>query len=41
MNDTIQVIRNRKSTRAYENKPIDRVLVNLIIQSAMRARAGP
>ncbi len=37
MNETIKVIQNRRSIRAYENRPIDRDTVELIIRSAMRA----
>jgi len=37
MNDTIRLIANRRSVRAYEDRPIDRQTVDRIIQSAMRA----
>ncbi len=37
MHETVQVIQNRRSTRAYQNGPIDRDTVDLIIHSAMRA----
>ena len=37
MNETIEVIQNRRSVRAYQDKPIDREVVDLIIHSAMRA----
>ena len=37
MNETIRVIQNRRSTRAYEDRPIDTDTVDLIIHSAMRA----
>ena len=37
MNETIKVIQNRKSVRAYQDRPIDRDTVNLIINCAMRA----
>ena len=37
MNETIEVIQNRRSVRAFADKPIDRELVDLIISSAMRA----
>ncbi len=37
MNDTIEVILNRRSVRAYEDKPIDSETANLIVHSAMRA----
>ena len=37
MNETIAVIQNRRSVRAFQDKPIDRDIVDLIINSAMRA----
>jgi nitroreductase len=37
MNETIKVIQNRRSTRTYKDRPIDRDIVDLIIHSAMRA----
>ena len=37
MNETIEVIQNRRSVRAYQDKPIDRDTVDLIVHSAMRA----
>ncbi len=37
MNETLQVIHNRRSVRAYQDKPIDRATINAIIQAAMRS----
>jgi nitroreductase len=37
MIETIRLIENRRSVRAYADRPIDRQTVDLIIQSAMRA----
>jgi nitroreductase len=37
MNETIRVIQNRRSVRAYADRPIERDVVDLIVQSAMRA----
>ncbi|MEE8392391.1 MAG: nitroreductase family protein, partial [Anaerolineae bacterium] len=37
MHETIQVIQNHRSTRAYQDGSIDRDTVDLIINSAMRA----
>ncbi len=37
MNETIAVIQNRRSVRAFQDKPIGRDMVDLIINSAMRA----
>ncbi len=37
MNETIGVIQNRRSVRAFQDRPIDRDIVDLIINSAMRA----
>lgn len=37
MNETIEVIQNRRSVRAFQDRPIDRHTVDLIINSAMRA----
>ncbi len=37
MNETLRVIHNRRSVRAYQDKPIDRETTNMIIQAAMRA----
>ncbi len=37
MNETIQLINNRKSLRAYADRPIDRKTADLIINGAMRA----
>lgn len=37
MNETITVIQQRRSTRAYQDKPIERETVNQIVQAAMRA----
>ncbi len=37
MSETIKVIQKRKSTRAFQDKSIDRDSVNLIINAAMRA----
>ncbi len=37
MNDTIEVILNRRSVRAYADKPIDKESADLIVHSAMRA----
>ncbi len=37
MNDTLQVIHNRRSVRAYQDKPIDRTTIDAIIQAAMRS----
>lgn len=37
MNETIEVIQNRRSVRAFQDKPIARDVVDLIIASAMRA----
>jgi FMN reductase (NADPH)/FMN reductase [NAD(P)H] len=37
VNETIEVIQNRRSVRAYQDKPIDRDTADLIIHSAMRA----
>ena len=37
MNETLGVIHNRRSVRAYADRPIDRETVDAIIQAAMRA----
>jgi len=37
VNETIRVIQNRRSVRAYRDRPIERDVVDLIINSAMRA----
>jgi nitroreductase len=37
MNETITIIQQRRSIRAYQDKPIERETVNQIIQAAMRA----
>jgi nitroreductase len=37
VSETIGVIQNRRSVRAYQDKPIDRATVDLIIEAAMRA----
>jgi nitroreductase len=37
MNETINVIQQRRSVRAYQDQPIERETVNRIIQAAMRA----
>jgi len=37
VNETIGVIQNRRSVRAFQDRPIDRDIVDLIIKSAMRA----
>jgi nitroreductase len=37
MNETIGIIKNRRSVRAFQDRPIARDIVNLIINSAMRA----
>jgi FMN reductase (NADPH)/FMN reductase [NAD(P)H] len=37
VNETIEVIQNRRSVRAFADKPIDREVVDLIVTSAMRA----
>lgn len=37
MNETIKVIQNRRSVRAYQDRPIDREIADLIINAAMRA----
>jgi nitroreductase len=37
MNETLRVIQNRRSTRTFADKPIDRDIVNIIINAAMRA----
>ncbi len=37
VNETIRVIHNRKSVRAFQDKPIDRDIVDVIIGAAMRA----
>ncbi len=37
MNETLQVIHNRRSIRAYDERSLDRETVDLIIQMAMRA----
>ena len=37
MNDTMNVIHNRRSVRVYQDRPIDRDTTDQIIQAAMRA----
>lgn len=37
MNETLELIHNRRSVRAYEDRPIDRETTNAIIQATMRA----
>jgi nitroreductase len=37
MNDTLRVIHNRRSVRVYQDRPIDRDTIDLIVQAAMRA----
>jgi FMN reductase (NADPH)/FMN reductase [NAD(P)H] len=37
MNETLQVIHQRRSVRAYEDRPVERETVDTIIQAAMRA----
>jgi nitroreductase len=37
MNEALHVIHNRRSVRAYDDRPIDRETVDTIIQAAMRA----
>ena len=37
MNDTMNVIHNRRSVRVYQDRPIDRDTADQIIQAAMRA----
>jgi len=37
MNETLHVIQNRRSVRAYDDRPIERETVDRIIQAAMRA----
>jgi FMN reductase (NADPH)/FMN reductase [NAD(P)H] len=37
MNQTLSVIHNRRSVRAYRDRPIDRGTIDQIIQAAMRA----
>jgi len=37
MNETLKVIQNRRSTRAFEDKPVDRTTVDTIINAAMRS----
>ena len=37
MNETLKLIHNRRSVRAYEDRPIDRETTNTIVQAAVRA----
>ena len=37
MNQVIEVIHNRKSVRAYEDKPLPEDVRDMILKSAMRA----
>ena len=37
MNETIDVIQNRRSVRAFADKPIDQETINTILRAAMRA----
>ncbi|MGB4183558.1 MAG: nitroreductase family protein, partial [Dethiobacteria bacterium] len=37
MNQTLEIIRNRKSVRVYEDTPIPETSKEMIIQAAMRA----